>query len=534
MEPIQQDNETISLKKIIVYYLLHWKVFVVAGLVSLVFAVLYLVFVPRTYEMMARVQLLEDKGTSGSGFNMGDASGLMKTFGLGGISGGSLNLDDEMAKFMSTTTLKEVVLRLGLNAPCYKPYEYDYKMYDEAPLVLTADWETQETLVESVEFKVRIDDNGRMRVKTKSKIGKHNLDFQSLPADIHLPEGTFTLSYRSEAVKPLSLKMEYTPAINVAEALSESILYDEYSKNANVIELSCTDYERKRGLDLLNTLIDVYNSWEDSVKREKNLESVRFLDDRLAHVTSDLSDIEEKIEKYKLKNKMTDIEHDVEFYVEQMKELQVKIIELEAQGRLTDLLDAYVKDPKNKYNLVPGVLSTTESDGASSSVMAYNQALLERERLLQSTKADNPLVAQLNKQVDQLRKNVHLSIENAKKTLSMTLDDLRGKEKQILDKMGEVPTLEREYIDFRRQQEICQALYLILLQKREDLMISIGDSKDRVRIVEQPYVKAKAVAPRKLFALIGMMIFTLVGGVGYLFGKEQWGELKKELEKARS
>ena len=535
MKSIQQDNETISLKQIIVYYLLHWRVFVVAGFVSFIFALLYLIFTPRTYEMMTRVQLIEDKGTSGSNLNMGDASGLMKAFGLGGISGGSLNLDDEMAKFMSTTTLKEVVLRLGLNAPCYKPYEYDYKMYDDAPLVLTADLTTQETLETGVEFKIRIDENGHVRVKTKSEYGKQKFDFQSLPAEIRLPEGSFTLAYRTESVKPLSLKMEYTPAIGVAESLSESILFDEYSKNSNVIEITCTDYEKKRGVDLLNTLIDVYNSWEDSVKKKESLESIKFLDERLAAITSELSDVEEKIERYKLKNKMTDIEHDVEFYVEQMKEFQVKIIELEAQGRLIDLLDAYVKDPQNKYNLVPLMLASGDGGGESTSkpVMSYNEALLEREKLLQSTKADNPLVTQINKQVDHLRKNVYLSIENAKRTLDLTLEDLRGKEKLILDKMGEVPTLEREYIDFRRQQEISQAFYLILLQKREDLVMSIGDSKERVRVIEQPYIKAKSIAPRKLFALIGMIVFTMFVGVVYLFGKEQFGVLKKELWSAR-
>lgn len=533
MESIQQDNETISLKGIIVYYLLHWKVFVVTGLISLLFAVLYLVFTPRTYEIMARVQLIEDKGTSSSGFNVGDASGLMKSFGLGGITGSGLNLDDEMAKLMSTTTLKEVVLRLGLNAPCYKPYAYNYQMYEQAPLLLVADTETENKLETGIEFNVCVEASGHIEVKTKSDRGKQKFDFQSLPAEIKLPEGNFMLSYRAEEVKPISLNMEYLPAIGVAESLSESIVYDEFAKGANVVEMTCTDYEKKRGIDLLNTLIEVYNSWEDSVKKKKNMESVKFLDERLAKVTSELSDVEEKIEKYKLKNKMTDIEHDVEFYVLQMKELQVKIIELEAQGRLIDLLDTYVKDPQNKYNLVPVVLSSAETESTSSSVMTYNQALLEREKLLQSTKADNPLITQLNKQVDQLRKNVYLSIENAKKTLDLTLDDLRGKEKLILNKMGEIPTLEREYIDFRRQQEISQALYVILLQKREDLLLSVGDSKERVYIVEQPYVKAKSVAPRKLFALIGMIVFTLFVGVGYLFGKEQYVVLKEELRRAK-
>lgn len=535
MEPIQQDNETVSLKKIIIYYLLHWKVFVVVGFISLVFAVLYLVYTPRTYEMMTRVQLLEDKGTTSSGFNMGDASGLMKSFGLGGISAGNLNLDDEMAKLMSTTTLKDVVLKLGINAVCYKPYAYNYKMYDEAPLVLSADAQTQETLETSIVFKVRIDNAGRVEVVAKSENGKSKFNFESLPAEIKMPEGSFSLSFRAETVKPLSLKLEYTPAIWVAEDLSESILYDEYSKNANVIEMSYADYEKKRGMDLLRTLVDVYNNQEDSVKRNEDMKSIRFLDERLSEVMTDLSNIEERIEKYKLQNKMTDIEHDVEFYVEQMKEFQIKIIELEAQGRLIDLLDAYVKDPQNKYNLVPLVLASASggNENSSESIMSYNEALLQREKLLQSTKGDNPLIGQINMQVEQLRKNVYLTIENAKKTLDLTLDDLRGKEQLILNKMGKVPTLEREYIDFRRQQEINQALYLILLQKREDLMLAVGDRHDKIRVIEVAYVKKKSVAPRKLYALIGMIVFTLVIGIGFLFGKEQFGELIKEYKKVK-
>ena len=240
------------------------------------------------------------------------------------------------------------------------------------------------------------------------------------------------------------------------------------------------------------------------------------MDERLETVISDLSEVEMKIEKYKLQNKMTDIEYDVQFYVEQMKDLQVKIIELEAQTRLIDLLDAYIKDPQNKYNLVPAMMASGDGESTSSPVVTYNEALLERAKLLQSTKGDNPLIAQINKQVDQLRESVFLSIGNAKKSMTLTLDDLKGKEKMILDKMGTVPTLEREYINYRRQQEIYQAMYLILLQKREDLVLSVGESKDRARVIETAYVKKKPVGPRKLYAVIGMLLFILVVPVVWL------------------
>lgn len=532
MSSIQLDNETVSLKKIIVYYLCHWKYFLVAGIISFVPALLYLFLVPRTYDMMAKIQLIEDKGSSGGGFDAGNASGLMKSFGLGGISGSSINLDDEMAKLTSNSLLKQMVLKLGLNVTYFKPYAFKYKMYENKPLLLEADSATLQNLDCTVFFNVDIRRDGSVKVKTKARKEKNTFEFKSLPAEIKLKEGRFVLSYQNGVEKSFSQDIEISPAGWIAEDLYNDFLFDDYSKNANVIEISCSDYETKRGVDMLNTLIDIYNHQEDSVKRFENEKSISFLDERIKEVTADLSETEVLIEHYKLQHRMTDIEYDVQFYVEQLKELQVKIIELEAQSRVIDLVNDYVKDPRNKYNLIPAMLSMSEGDKAGP-VTTYNEALLERAKILQTTKGNNPLIDQINKQVDQLRESVYLSIENAQKGVQFTLSDLKSKEKAIMDKMSSVPTLEREYIDYKRHQEIYQAMYLILLQKREDLALSIGESRNRARIIEDAYVKRFPTGPRKLYAAIGMLLFTLIVPVGYLFGKKQYRVLKEEFEKTR-
>ena len=49
------------------------------------------------------------------------------------------------------------------------------------------------------------------------------------------------------------------------------------------------------------------------------------------------------IEQYKTKHKMTDIEFDVPFYAEQMKDLRSKIIEVEAQSRILVFMDEYIR-----------------------------------------------------------------------------------------------------------------------------------------------------------------------------------------------
>ena len=83
MESIQTDNETISLKKIIVNYISHWKLFVAAACFSVIPAVLYLVLYPKTYEIMAKMKIQEDKDLTSSGsMGLGEAAGLMKSLAL--------------------------------------------------------------------------------------------------------------------------------------------------------------------------------------------------------------------------------------------------------------------------------------------------------------------------------------------------------------------------------------------------------------------------------------------------------------------
>ena len=106
-----------------------------------------------------------------------------------------------------------------------------------------------------------------------------------------------------------------------------------------------------------------------------------------------------------------------------------------------------------------------------------------------------------------------------------------GTKKAILDKMESVPSVEKEYVDFKRQQEIYQAVYLILLQKREEIALSINNQRDRARIIDAAFVKQRPVAPRKLFAVLGILAFTLILPVGVLFIKEQFIALKSEFNK---
>lgn len=531
MESIQQDKETISLKKIIVDYIRYWKLFFIAGCISLVPAILYLIFYPKTYELMSRIQILEDKDFGSSGVGLGEAAGLMKSFGLAGNGGGAINIDDEVATLSSNYILKQVVLELGTNVVYKKSYSF-YKLYEESPLSVIPDSITQESLEEGVSFHVKSNQDGSVKVKME-KTGE-TFSFQSLPAQLKVEEGVFNISRRtvSDEDKSFSINVSVSPASWTAEEMAQDFLIEPYSKSSNVIEISCTEHERMRGKDMLNALMKVYNKNSTILKKEDGYKVMTFLDSRILEVMDNLDASERTIEAYKIKNKMTDIEYDVQFYVDAVKTLREKIVDLEAQTHIIDLLDAYVKDPKNKYSLIPTLLSVGEGDKGGA-ISTYNEALIEREKLKKSSKTISPLSEIADTQISKLRESVCLSIENTKKSAQYVLDDLKQQEQKVYDKMGNVPTYEREFLNYKRQQEIYQGVYLILLQKKEEIALSLGQDKDKGHIVDAAFVKKNPIAPRKLFAGIFMIIFTLVVPVVYLFCKGQYLVLKDEFKKTK-
>ena len=273
-----------------------------------------------------------------------------------------------------------------------------------------------------------------------------------------------------------------------------------------------------------------YNNRADSINNKEARATIQFLDERINKVISDLANAERSIEIYKKNNQMTDLTADVQFYVDQMKEIQTKIVEMEAQGHAIRFMEDFVQNPANKYNLVPVLMNVQEGEKGGS-ITTYNELLVNRQRMLQNSKEDNPLFTVMDKQLDQMRKSVALTIKNAQESLNLTLKDLKSKEKAILDKMGNVPTQEREFMNYKRDQEIAQGVYLILLQKREEALLKLNKSMNRALIVDEAFVKSTPVAPRKLYAALAVFLLTIVVPVVYLFCKEQLIELKREYDK---
>ena len=523
-------NETLDLKGIIVKYLHHWKFFLIAFVFSFIPAILYLNFYPRTYSFNMAVKLQKEEGMSMSaGFSQ--MSGLMQSFGLG-TSGGLVKVDDEIAMMSSNRLLRLMIAELGLNIEYIKPFTF-YKMYRDAPLQLTTDAGVIENLNDAYFFKVSVHPN-QVKVKFKSKSGEYKgtYTFASLPAQIKIGADVFVIDYNPNTVvqeTSFQLNIRCIPLGWVAEDIGKILTIEEMSNISDVLELKYIDHSLERGRNVLNTLIAKYNEEELSYKAKADNKTLEFVNQRIDSLIDKLKKVEFDIQEYKTINEMTLIEADVTMYSETMMGLQTKIIEVETQAYMINMQDSYIKDPANKYKIVPPFFSLIE--GENSAVAQYNQAILDREQLQKNANEQNPIFQDMDDKVEALRNAVFLMIENAQKGTALTLSDLKAKEKAILAKMKTVPVKERDYIELRRSQEILQGLYLLLLQKQEETVLSLNDPTEPSRIIDPAFASKKIVGPRRLFAAIGMLVLTLVIPIGGLLIKDIFVSIKEEYKR---
>jgi len=171
---------------------------------------------------------------------------------------------------------------------------------------------------------------------------------------------------------------------------------------------------------------------------------------------------------------------------------------------------------------------------SSSPLAAYNNKLLERSSLMQSAKKNNPLIIQADQQIDKMRESVKTSFANSQKSIKLALGELKSKENLLMSKMGSVPSVERDYVEMKRNQEISQGVYLVLFQKREELMLTLGQQKNKAVILDDAFVKMKSIAPRNLYAAIGVAVFTIVVPIFILMFMALFRSLRSEYKREKS
>ena len=126
MENIK-DNETADLRSLFISYLSHWKLVGGSTLIAFIENIIYLIIYPTTYDTTTQILIQDNKKTIYSySIGLGEAAGLMKSFGISSAASFAGKLEHELVTLSSNHTVRDMVVKLGLYVDYMKPYTFGY------------------------------------------------------------------------------------------------------------------------------------------------------------------------------------------------------------------------------------------------------------------------------------------------------------------------------------------------------------------------------------------------------------------------
>ena len=502
-------DETLTLRDILDTFLNNWGWFLLSVIVALVLARLYLATKSNVYQRQAVMLVKDDNGSGGSRRSSINTDALMQ---LNGVLAGS-SVKNEVYILHSFQLAREVAKDLQLDVLYGTRVGLRYvSLYDDRPFTVT--FLTDFTVPAS--FKLTIDSNrGGTISDVKYGLPMEESNFTAKVEwgkTVQTPFGNFVATptegqiadYIDRTVSVMRISIE-DAAIMIYNKVSSS----EVDKESTLVRITCTDTNIKRADDILNGLLDAYKRSIIDDKNQIAKSTSQFIEDRIALIHSELSEVEGRMADFKQNSGLVDFKANSEAFITQSSTARQRTVQAETQYAMVEYLVDYLAQNSNGNNLIPAMGGITDAN-ISTQISNYNQLMLQRNRLAENSSESSPIVLDMDNNLSQMRSTITASLKGYRASLKLQVDKAKAEEAGLKGNLSSVPQKEKTAIDITRQQTIKETLYTFLLNKREETALQLAITEANIRVVEQPFGSRIPISPRKMVTMLGALILGIV------------------------
>ncbi|WP_224490260.1 GumC family protein [Robertkochia flava] len=497
----EAEEQEVSIKEMVGRYLRYWPWMVLGVVLAVTTAFIYLRYTVPTYSTSARI-IISDSNNGGAS---SEVAALQNLGVLNNLNTSSI--ENEVEILQSERLLKPVVENLGLNVEYYREGRIKrLEVYGEQPFkVKVLSYNTAVGLPASDLTFTLLDAE---TVSIADDKGIHDYALGEV-IDLEFAEIMVVPNF-DEEVLPESRKSDFQVHFftidEVAMRLAQEVKVMPSKKGSTVMEISLVHPITKKAEAIVNELIEQYN--KDAIA-DNNLiakNTSDFIESRLKIIAGELDSVETDKVDFKVSNRLVDVEGQASGISAASQEVMKAQLDLNTRISVIHSLVSYLGERDNA-KLLPVNLGES---GSSALVEQYNTLVMERNELRKHTTEKNPVLKTMDAQIDELRGTVLESLRTEIKTLEIALQDLKSRERLVDAKMAAAPVKEKQFRDIERQQSIKEALYLFLLEKREEASISMAINEPKAKVVNYARSSIKPVSPKKEQILGGAFVLGLI------------------------
>lgn len=455
------EDDVIDLKELFFSLLQHWYIILVAMLVTLLLALVYLKRTLPVYSANAMLQV-ESKSAS-SDLLLGDLAGF----------DGKSEVQTEIEIIKSRMILGEVAKNLNLDIGFSLANQNAFsKFFKKKALAISNDdmgvyfnrdedtdtlhisqFKVSDSLVDK-RFKLTVVDNENYHLA----LLKDDAVLQTFKGvngkvlDASADVGAVVLKLVYDGLADYEFYLQKNGELIATSRAGGGLSASEKGKRTGILELTYQGVDKQKITDTLNEVVDIYvakNLAKKTAEKEKTLE---FLDEQLPQIKADLELAESKFNAFRNKNDTVDVTKEAQLLLEQSVQLGRTKLELEQKR---------------------AELSARFTD-------------------------EYPLLKQVDLQLNTLKKKMG----------------------EVSGRLKSLPGIQQEYLKLYRDVEINTQLYTNLLNNFQKLKIAKSGEIGNVRVIDKAVKPIKPIKPKKMLVLLLSLVLGGMLGVGLVLLKK--------------
>lgn len=394
-------------------------------------------------------------------------------------------------------------------------YEKDFTVKIKSPQQFELEYmKNDENIVRSYSFNNEIiESNFRMTVFNSGAITKQTIKSFS------------EINYMFKIHSLNTLVQKYMNALTV-----------ENPEYTNILEVSVVDVIPHRALVFLDTLASVYIANTLKQRFEINENTQFYIERQMQDVVQILNSLEDTMQNFKETYGILDLPTEKDDYFEKLSILDAQKSSVELNQAALNALEDYIIQNKDPEFLPPSVYVNSKDEFLLKSTSELYNLQINRNELLTTTTENSMAIKIQESKIDMLKKNLLTYISNSREALKKHTFQIQNEMDKYISSIKKMPEKQRGLLNIERKRKVNEDMYLFLLQRRANTIISKAGILPLTKVIESPRLMG-VVSPNKqritLFFLgAGLIISLLIVFVRVLFYEkiESIDELKSKTD----